>query len=251
MTIDFSARAEPGFQRRSVELTDYEFRDDGPNGWWTFEGVACTVDHPYSVRDWLGEYTETIVAGAFNRSINDPNARISLHVNHQHGKAVPLATRSSGTLEVLANPNLVFRAQLNPARSDIQIVREAVKDGLMREMSIGFSDVKGGVEWNDAYTERTVTDLRLREASIVEDGCNDLTTASVRSLAQELARFNTAQIDEAEVRRAIAWLSGLISTADDANEVVEAVEERAEGSGLVVTDDFIEMVRRRLWTPAA
>lgn len=251
MTIDLSARAEPGFQRRSVALSDYEFRDDGPNGWWTFEGVACTVDHPYSVRDWLGEYTETIATGAFNRSINDPNARISLHVNHQHGKAVPLATRSSGTLEVVADPNLVFRASLNPKRPDIQIVREAVKDGLMSEMSIGFSDVKGGVTWNDEYTERTVTDLRLREASIVEDGCNDLTTASVRSLAQELARYNTTEIDEAEIRRAIAWLSGLLSQTDDANEVVEAVEERVEGSGLIVTDDFIEMVKRRHWLPAA
>jgi len=246
---DFAARAELGFQRRSIPLTDFELRADDDAKSWSFEGVACTVDHPYSVRDWLGEYTETIAGGSFKRTLNDPAAKVSLHVNHQHGKAVPLATRHAGTLAVSADPHLRFAAELDPARPDVQILRSALRRGEMSEMSIGFMDVKDGVEWNEDYTERTVTDLRLREASIVEDGCNDLTTATIRSLATELARFNGADIDEQEVRRAIAWLTGLLpidlSTATDTDIEVEVLET-VERSGLFVSDEMIELWAKRL-----
>lgn len=249
-TTDFTARAAAGHHSRSTALVDYEFRDAEGASEWTFEGVACTVDHPYSVRDWMGEFTETIADGAFKRTLNDPQARISLHVNHQHGKAVPLATRTAGTLDVAADPNLLFRAKLDPTRPDVQILRSALKRGEMTEMSIGFADVKGGFEWNSDYTERTVSDLRLREGSIVEDGCNDLTTASIRSLAEELGRFNYGAVDETEIQRAIQFLTGLLTPESGAAQVAEATEEVRE-SGLIVTDEFIEAVRRRHWRPTA
>ena len=253
MTVqnDLMARDNAGHHSRSTALVDYEFRDTEGASEWTFEGVACTVDHPYSVRDWMGEFTETIADGAFKRTLNDPHARISLHVNHQHGKAVPLATRTAGTLDVGAEPDLLFRARLDPQRPDVQILRSALKRGEMTEMSIGFADVKGGFEWNSDYTERTVTDLRLREGSIVEDGCNDLTSASIRSLAEELGRFNYGNADEAEIQRAIQFLTGLLTpesaTALIADKVIEDVRE----SGLIVTDEFIEATRKRHWRPVA
>ena len=235
---DLTARADvSGFQRRSVPLLDYEFRAADDDDSWRFEGVAATVDHPYEVRDWLGEYSETIAAGAFDRSIADPQAKISLHVNHGYGKDHPLAVRSptAATLQVRADPHLHFRAELDPRRPDVQILRSTLERGEMAEMSIGFNSVKGGDEWNDDYTERTVNDLRLREGSIVEDGANDLTSASVRALTLELARFNAADLDETELTRAIQFLTGLI----DEPETIEA------RSGLVVTDEFVQLWTKR------
>lgn len=245
---DLSARADAkGLVRRSMTLDDFEFRASDDADTWTFEGIACTVDHPYSVRDWMGEYTETIAAGAFNRTLADPNAKVSLHVNHQYGQAQPLATRTAGTLKITADPHLTFRADLDPARPDVQILRSVLTRGEMNEMSIGFGTVKGGSEWNADYTEVVRTDLRLREASIVEDGCNDLTTASIRSLTSELARFNGHDIDDGEVRRAIMWLEGLLrgeSDEQDAERVADVVEQMT-GSGLVVTDELIAATARR------
>ena len=233
---DFAARAQERRHTRTAPLEDFEFRADSDDA-WTFEGIASTVDHPYQVRDWLGEYTETILPGAFKRTLNDPNAKISLHVNHQHGRAIPLATRHAGTLEVTADPHLRIRAQLDPSRPDVQILRSAIKRGEMREMSIGFHDVKGGSEWNEDYSERTISDLRLREASIVEDGANDLTVASIRSL---MSGF-TGRISEDEARQAIDFLRQFITDDEPAAEPVEV----RRPSGLVVTDELIQLFAKR------
>ena len=242
-TIDLSQRlTSTGTQYRSVPLDDFEFRDTSEGG-FTFEGIASTVDHPYQVRDWMGEYIETIAAGAFDRSLADPTAHISLRVNHDH-VAPPLASRQGGDLIVTADPHLRFKAELNQKRHDVNDIREAVKDGHMREMSIGFRTVSDAIEWNADYTERTLTDLRLREASIVEDGANDLTSASIRSLATELQRFSNTDIDEAEVRRAIAWLTGLLP--DDPTEPVEIeVLETFERTGVIASDELIALYERR------
>jgi HK97 family phage prohead protease len=239
---DLSARlAMTGTQYRSVTLDDWELRANDGDTEWSFEGIACTVDHPYPVRDWLGEYTETIAAGAFDRSLADTAAPISLHMNHQHGKAAPLAVRSAtaSTLQLSADPHLRLSAQLDPARIEAQTLRSVLRRGEMTEMSIGFRDVSTGVHWSDDYTKRTLTDLRLREASVVEDGCNDLTSASIRSLTNELQRFKGSDVDEVDIRRAIAWLEGLLP--DDEVEVLETFER----TGLVVTDELIRLYEGR------
>jgi phage head maturation protease len=70
--------------RRSYALEDIEFRDNDDTGGWTFEGVASVVDHPYPVRDQFGEYSEVIRTGAFNKTLRDSKAPISLYLNHQH-----------------------------------------------------------------------------------------------------------------------------------------------------------------------
>ena len=238
---DLSARTHAHRERLSLPFEAFEFRADDGADTWTFEGIACTVDHPYSVRDWLGEYTETVAAGAFDRSIDDPALKVSMHSNHQHGRAHPLATRHAGTLELRATPNLEVRAHLDPSRPDVQILRSVLKRGEVSEMSIGFHDVKGGSEWSEDYTERTLTDLRLREVSVVEDGANDLTMASIRSITHEFARFTGGDIDEAEVRRAIAYLEQFLPAEPVADEVAEIVER----TGLVVTDEFIQLFEQR------
>lgn len=242
---DLSARADVSgdsrLQHRSAPLVDYEFRAEDDSPTWTFEGIASTVDHPYQVRDWLGEYTEIIAKGAFDRSIADTDAKISLHINHGYGRDQPLAMRGPGvsTLVVSADPHLRLKAELDSTRADVQTLRSTLKRGEMSEMSIGFNSVKDGATWNDDFTERTVTDMRLREGSIVEDGANDLTSASMRSLILETARFNCADVDEGEILRAIQFLTGLLP-----NEIPDPVEIEAR-SGLVVTDEFIQLWAKR------
>ncbi len=249
MNPDLNSRADAGFQRRTFTVADLEMRasDDGDSV--TFEGVAATVDHPYTVRDWMGEFTETIRKGAFDKTLGNKNSRVSLFVNHVH-QAIPLATRRSGNLELVADPHLRVRATLDPARPDVQILRSAIKNGLMGEMSIGFSDVEDGSRWNDDFDERVVTELALREVSVVEEGANDATTASIRSMLIDMARVRPADISEAEVRRTVAHLEAMLpelrADQDDADDGKEREAEKPAGSGLFVTPEMIELAKRRL-----
>ena len=242
MTTDLSARAEHGFQRRTFTVADLELRADADAKVWTFEGIAATVDHPYTVRDALGEFTETMARGAFDKTLAGTNNRIGLYVNHNwRSQAVPLATRRAGTLTLTADPHLRVSAELDPARPDVQIMRSAITRGEMAEMSVGFNDVKDGVIWSDDFTERTVTEAGLREVSVVDEGANDATHASIRSVIDEMILWREADLDEAEIGRAITHLTSLLPEAPADDESV-----RVEGSsGLVVTAELIELFNKR------
>ena len=193
---------------RSYEMTEFEFRDDGPTG-VTFEGVASVVDTPYTVRDQWGTFTETITVGAFNKTLRDSKADVALYVNHDT-RALPLASRfadgDNGRLELSADPNLRVVAHLNPARPSVQEVRHAVADGQARQMSIGFQvpkDAKKDV-WNDDFTDRQIRELMLHETSIVWKGASPTTSGAIRTLDEWLESLTDVEMDEAELRRAIA-----------------------------------------------
>jgi len=172
----------------------------------TFEGVASVVDTPYQVRDMFGEFTETITRGAFDKTLAG-KSDMALFVSHNMN-ALPLATRSAGNLTLSADPHLRVSASLNAQRHDVHDARIAVADGLMRQMSIGFSVPKGAQAWNEDYTVRTINEVNLTEASLVWRGASPTTTAAVRALADILAEIDCDDPDE--VRRAIAHLETLL-----------------------------------------
>jgi phage prohead protease, HK97 family len=192
-----------GRQIRHYDLTDFEFREGGDNG-YTFDGVASVVEAPYTVHDMFGTFTETIAAGAFNKTLRDSKADVALFINHDH-KGIPLATRSAGTLRLVADPDLRVSAELDPARSDVQNLRSAVTRGEMRQMSIGFTVPKARDKWNDDMSERTIKELQLFEASVVWQGANPYTSSSMRSFDEMLASLTDAEMTDDEVRRALAF----------------------------------------------
>ena len=214
---DLARRAEvapDAILRRSYTLEDYAFRDNDDTGGWTFEGVASVVDHPYPVRDQYGEYTEVIRAGAFNKTLRDSKAPISLYMNHQH-TGFPFAARnaSAATLTLTADPNLRVKADLDPTRSDVQILRSVITRGEMREMSIGFRPVKNRDKWSPDMLSVERGEVVLREVSIVELGANTGgTQTSMRSLEEFMDSLADVEMDEADVRRAIAYFETRLPT---------------------------------------
>jgi HK97 family phage prohead protease len=209
MILSDRAAGGASIQHRSYDISEFEFRDEGSNG-FTFEGVASVVDTPYTVRDMMGEFVETIRAGAFNKTLRDSKADVALFVNHDT-RAKPLATRSSGRLVLNADPHLRVTAQLNPERHDVQDLRHAIQDGEMRQMSIGFSVPKARDDWSSDYTERTISEVNLSETSIVWRGASPTTTAAMRSFADIVAMFpEGTEVDPDELRRAIAHLEHLL-----------------------------------------
>jgi HK97 family phage prohead protease len=222
---DISERAN-GTVYRSYDLADFEFRDGGETG-FTFEGVASVVDKPYVVRDIFGEFTETIAAGAFNRTLNNKQADVLLFVNHRHSD-VPMASRRAGTLKLSADPNLRAVADLDPVRPDVIIARSAVMRGEMRQMSIGFSVPKDKNKdmWSPDYSERTIKELNLVEVSIVPQGANPHTEASMRSLDDLLESITDIDMTEDEIRRAIAAFEARLPHSDEPGELINPYAER-------------------------
>ena len=215
---DFAARAEsPGILHRSFDLTSVEFRDGEGTSGFTFEGVASVVDAPYTVRDIMGEFSETIAAGAFDKTLAEVEKRaakaggdVALYINHR-SQDVPMASTRGGTLHLAADPHLRVSADLDPARSDVVIARSAIQREELSEMSIGFRVPRKRDQWNADYTERTIHEVALDEVSIVRRGANPYTMAAVRSVDELIALFGeNEEVDPDELRRAIAHLERLL-----------------------------------------
>lgn len=201
--------------RSFAEPIELRAADDGDI---TFEGVASSVEKPYLVRDFLGEFTETIRDGAFDKTLKDRKSDIELFVNHDTN-GVPLATRSSKTLTLDANPDLAVVASLDAARSDVQILRSAISRGQMAKMSIGFQAVKQ--EWSPDYSERSITEVKLFEVSVVNRPANPHTSAAVRSLDELIHEITSGSYDEPQLRRAIAHLESLLPAEETAEARTE------------------------------
>jgi len=183
------------------------------------------VDTPYEVRDMWGTFTETIRAGAFNKTLKDSKADVALFVNHDT-RALPLATRLDGSLVLAANPHLEVRASMNPARPSVQEVRHAVADGQARQMSIGFGVPKDAQKdvWNADYTERTIHEVKLNETSIVWRGASPTTSGAMRSLDEFLAEWSW---DDADIERALAFMGNLRGESPAEREAIEAAAKAA------------------------
>ena len=219
---------------RSFDFTEFEFRDEGSAG-VVFEGVASVVDTPYMVRDQWGTFEETIRAGAFNKTLKDGKADVALFVNHDT-RALPLATRLDGSLVLGANPHLTVRATLNPARPSVQEVRHAVSDGQARQMSIGFSVPKARDQWSEDFSQRTISEVQLSEASIVWRGASPTTSGAMRSFDMFMRSLTDVDMTEAEMRRAVKSMQHRF--ADVFTEEVETWLEIALKTRFVSANDW-------------
>jgi HK97 family phage prohead protease len=217
-------------QHRSFDLTSIEFRDDAKTTGFTFEGVASVVDKPYLVRDAMGEFTETIAAGAFDKTLGEvqkraakaPTEDVALYINHR-SMDVPMASTRGGTLRLFADPNLRVSAELDPARSDVVIARSAIQRKELSQMSIGFRVPQKRDQWNDDFTERTIHEVALNEVSIVRTGANPHTAASMRSVDELLDLFGEGDdLDPNDIQRAISHLERLLPQPAVDQERLEA-----------------------------
>lgn len=203
MTASIADRATLTREVRAFTVGDLEVRT-GEDTAVTFDGIASKADIPYMVRDAFGEYSETIVKGAFTKTLKE-KADVRLLVNHE---GVPLARTKSNTLTLTAAPHLRAVAHLDPSNPDVQRIQSAMGRGDLDQMSIGFRVHRQ--EWNEDYTERSIRELELFDVSVVTFPASPSTTASLRSLDELLEAFPAGEWDETEVRRAMAALEALL-----------------------------------------
>ena len=166
-----------------------------------FHGVASTVEQPYKMYDWYGEYDEVVDAGAFDATLA-ASPDVAFLLNHA---GTTMARTKSGTLDLAVDETgLVSDAYCNPERSDVADLAHAISDGDIDEMSFAFRIVRG--VWSPDYTEYRIleVDLDRGDVSAVNYGANPNTSISAR------AKQALAAVDElpAPYLRALAARAG-------------------------------------------
>lgn len=152
-------------------------RDDGMD-WFLIEGYASAFEQGYEMWDWYGPYTEIVSAGAADETLAaDPE--VIFRYNHE---GTPMANTRNGRLELWADEaGLGERAYVNPKRSDVQLLVQAIEDGDVREQSFMFRITAGS--WSPDYTEYRITSFDLERGDVgpVTYGANPHTSVAARS----------------------------------------------------------------------
>jgi len=195
-----------------VSHADIELREvQGSNG-MTFEGYAAVFNSPSQPIG--GQFTEYVAPGAFKRSLQARND-IKLLWNHDTGQV--LGSTRAGTLTLVEDSRgLKAIAQL----PDTQLGRDTatlLKRGDVANMSFGFSVPAKGDSWSDDGAVRHLNSVRLHEVSIVAFPAYQATTASVRSIDQNLLADSLFKLEQGEDL-----------TADEASLVKSVVDKLTE-----------------------
>lgn len=164
-----------------LELRTAAFKQDGSK-LGGYAAVYNAPSLPLTIRGLNGgkPFTERVAPGAFDSSLG---SNVSLLVGHDRRELI--ANSKSGLLQLRSDERgLAFEVQL-PDTQRARDVRALVESGVLTEMSFGFyvrSD-----SWNGS--ERTLSEVDLREVSIVENGAYPQTSAEARNLSPGLARL--------------------------------------------------------------
>lgn len=174
-----------------------EIRDQG-SGALHFHGLASATEAPYEMWDMFGPYTEIVSAGAFGKSLAQPNLDVPLVLNHDSLRRI--ADTVTGTLS-LSETDRGLEADapnLDPADADVAYIAPKIRAGLIREMSFRFRITKG--QWSPDWMEYHIeeVDINRGDVAIVGYGANPATVAELRTPrpAELRDRSDAAVLDE-------------------------------------------------------
>lgn len=177
----------------------------------TLDGYASITGEPYTVRDWLGEYEETIEPGAFKKTLREKDD-VRLLLNHD---GLPLARTASNTMTLEEDAEgLHVVAQLDRRMTKANDVAISMERGDLAEMSFAFSVTRQ--EWNEDYTQRWIKELKLFDVSVVTYPANPATTAKLRAADIE-------QLSDDELRELVARAQRRLAPTTDPTAAMHAL----------------------------
>jgi HK97 family phage prohead protease len=209
---------------RSLDLCvrsfDFELDTRSAGDGRTLEGYAAVFNSPTKIRDVGGDFEETILPGAFGRSLR---ARMPI-LQWDHGKDPRVGTVPIGAIKDLAEDStgLHVRARLfdNPV---VEPVRQAIAERAIRGMSFRFGVPEGGDDW-PTRDQRNVRDADVHELGPVAFPAYDTTSVTVRSLL--------AQLDPDEHRALIRELAAELRRVPDLSDLTGRPSTRSAGGGV-------------------
>ncbi len=155
------------------------------------EGYASVTDEPYVVTDALGEFTETIEAGAFAKTLKEKDD-VRLLFNHD---GIPLARTKSGTLRLAEDSTgLKVNATIDNRSSLANDIIVAMERGDLDEMSFAFQALRQ--EWNEDYTTRVIREAKLFDVSVVTYPANPATSVKLRGVDFMLNELTDGDVEE-------------------------------------------------------
>lgn len=194
-----------------VQALDCRFRDvqvrakaDGTGGTkLEFTGYASVTETPYEMADWYGPYEEIVRNGAFKKTLSEsPDTAFLL--NHA---GATMARTKPGTMALSEDDTgLYVEAQLDPRRSDVQIVQCGIENGELDEMSFAFWITRGS--WSPDYMQYDILEVNLHkgDVSVVNYGANPATGGLLALRSRQLANLARSSfpglVREAYMRRA-------------------------------------------------
>lgn len=211
--LDGDVRAmRPLVRQAGINTLELRFRDvelrSSPNGTGgerlLFTGYASITGTPFTINDWMGEYTETMEVGCFGKTLGAPNVTnergawstrpdVIFAFNHNWDD-VPLARTKGGTNRLAADDTgLLNEADLDPGRDDVNRIRSAMDAGDLDAMSLAFWATRQ--LWDDDLEQRQILEVDMDggDTSIVTWPANPYTTGTtqLRSVqARALMRTN-------------------------------------------------------------
>jgi HK97 family phage prohead protease len=177
-----------------------ELRADGEGADPIVQGYATIYDQPYDVLGGPSAYgwSETIVRGAADKSIAEQD-EVYLFFDHE---GLPLAATKAGTLRLESDKlGLYNESRIDPRSPWSMEIVTRLERGELDAMSFAFRALRQ--EWNDDYTERFITEVKLYDVSVVSFPANPATVVQLRT-AQPPASSTEPRGMSLELARAIA-----------------------------------------------
>jgi len=187
----------------------------------TLEGYAAVFNTASRIRDLQGDFDETILPGAFARSLRSRTPVLQF----EHGKDPRIGAAPIGDIEELREDEhgLYVRARLYD-HPDIERVRLAIAGRSIRGMSFRFGVADKGDTWTRRAGEpdlREIRDADVHELGPVVFPAYDTTSVSVRSLL--------AQLDPDEHRALVRELAAEVRLAADLTDLSGRPDARSAG----------------------
>lgn len=215
-------------------MVDLRAVEDPTGDFWRYTGEASVVEHPYVVRDMFGEFSETIKAGAFDKTLSE-NPMVMLNFMHNPETTMVTTARSAdhadGGLTLRADPNLSVDARVPKADADAQRVMPKVARGDAASMSFAFRVTRQA--WNEDYTERDILEVNLNRgdvAAIVTGlGANPAAWGSTRSTVDfaDVLRYLETDPSDDDLARVQALIAARAVEETDADEITRARHDEA------------------------
>lgn len=189
---------------------DFELRSGGSDG-LTLEGYAAVFNTPTRIRAVGGDFDETILPGAFKRSLGERTPILQW----DHGRDPAVGTAPIGDVQDLREDDkgLFVRARLYDHPST-ERVRMAIKGRSVKGMSFRFGVPDGGEAWSkrDGVEVREIRDADVHELGPVAFPAYATTSVSVRDLVAQLGEDGYQQLvrDVGEYLRAAVDLEDLV-----------------------------------------
>jgi len=202
-----------------------------------FTGCASVVDAPFTITDWLGDYTEIVRPGAFTKTLAE-SPDVIYCLNHAWGGA-PMARTKSGTLRLSTDTagSLMVEADLDGTRADIHQIHSAMDAGDLDAMSFAFWVTRQ--TWSPDYDQRDILEVDMDggDVSVVTWPANPATTGTtaLRSVqARALMRTRVpaliAQRARAEQRAGKALSTSTMETLQAVLDLIAGADESLDAS---------------------